>query len=67
MPISPASVANALCGCTNAQTAARMKRTPRIPCTIFQPEVETVIWKNSLMPANSATKPNRNETAYTVV
>jgi hypothetical protein len=44
-----------------------MKRTPRIPCTIFQPDVETEIWKNSLMPANNATKPNRNETAYTVV
>ena len=58
-PISAASVANALCGCTNAQTAARTKRTPRIPCTIFQPDVETVIWKNSFSAGEQRHEPEQ--------
>jgi len=65
--ISSASVVNAACGWTSAQMPTPMKSTPRIPWTHFQPVVDTLIATNSFIPAASAMKPNRNETAYTVV
>ena len=34
-----------------------------MPCTIFQPVLDTMIWKNSFSPATSATMPNRIEIA----
>ena len=51
--------AKAFYGCMSAQMPPMTKSTPRVPCTIFQPVVDTVIWKNSFMPQTRVTTPNR--------
>jgi hypothetical protein len=60
---SAARAANALSGCTRAQTPATANSTPRILCTIFQPVVERPIMRDSLTTAEGATTPDRNEAA----
>ena len=58
-----ASATNVPAGRKKATIPAAMKITPRMPCTHFQPVVETEMARNSLIPTPMATMPNRIEIA----